>query len=313
MPVIGLLLPPSSRPPPPPETLPIGRAALSLADTLTVVVGATVQNGRLDGHRAVPGSWEPIHVRLDAAIDRFPSFTRPAAYAALLRALGPTPIFNPPRLTALLRDKVRTQHALSGLPMPVLETDPRRFGAFTEGARRAAFHKPRFGSFGRGVSRVVEAAEARAVVDSVDQPMLMQRAVDPPPGFAGVALRILVQHSPQGPIAHPPVARHHASDPVVNRARGAAVSPASDVFGAAVAQNAQALALRVLERFPGAIELGVDVVLDPRLTPFIIEVNARPRGRLAALATTDPARFGPAHLTACRTPFLAAAGRLQRT
>ncbi|MCB9673485.1 MAG: hypothetical protein H6737_00120 [Alphaproteobacteria bacterium] len=304
-PVVALLLPPSGRPPPPPEQLPIGRAMLALADRLQIVVGGQVEHRHLVGHVAVPGGWREARLRPSSAIDRFPSFTQPLAYARLLHGLGAVPVLNPPALTALLRDKVRTQDALHGLGMPDLETDPRRY---PEALARwgAGFLKPRFGSFGRGVQHVTAGASppARAVVDGVDQPMILQRAVPPPPGYGGVALRILVQRGADGWRAYPPVARHHPRDAVVNHARGAAVSAAEDRFGPDVAASAQALALAVAARFPEAIELGVDAVLDPELEPHVIEVNARPRGRLHALAEADPDRFGALHAQACEQPFL---------
>lgn len=300
---LGVLLRPAAAPPPPPETLPIGRAALFLLERgVTVVFGGHAEAGRLHGHRPVPGGWEAIALPVHAAFDRYGSFTDPTGYARLLEGLGGAPVRNTPALTALFRDKVATQSALGHLGMPALTVDPRTFRSFL--ADGPAFVKPRFGSFGRGVARVVEAPPARAVVDGVDQPLLLQRAVPPPPGWAGVSLRILAQRTPGGIVTRTPVARLSTTDPVVNRARGAEVRPVSDVFPGSE-EAARNLARRVLEAFPEAVEVGVDAVLDPSGEPHLIEVNARPRGRLAALAERWPDRFAEEHEEAVRTPLLA--------
>ena len=52
-----------------------------------------------------------------------------------------------------------------------------------------------------------------------------------------------------------------------------------------------------------ALELGLDLVLDPEGEPHLIEVNARPNGRLEVLASQDPTRFATAHLDACLRPL----------
>jgi len=306
-PTVGLLLPAPDRAPTAPHTQPIGRAALALADRLTVLIGSTVESGELIGHIATPQGWRAHRARPHAVIDRFPSFSRPQAYQALLHGLGSVPILNPPRLTALLRDKLRTQHALYGLGMPPVCSRADHFGLLLQ-EWGSAFVKPRFGSFGRGVHRVHSPPPARAIVDHVDQPLFLQRAIAPPHGYGGVALRILVQRLPDFSWrAYPPVARHHPTDPVVNRARGARVGSAHDLFGLDIAHRAQDLALAVAQRFPTALELGVDAVLDPQLQPHLIEVNARPRGRLQALALQQPERFGALHALATTTPFETAA------
>lgn len=299
---LGVLLKLGAGAPPPPEQLPFGRAALALRPHgVEVVFGDHSEDGLLRGFRVVPGGWEPCRARLHAAFDRFGSFSEPLRYARLLEGLGGIPVLNPPRLTAQLRDKLATQTRLGHLGMPALEVDPRRFAAFL--AAGPAFLKPRFGSFGRGVERLeVGPVPARAVVDRVDQPLVLQRAVPAPQGYAGISLRILAQRGPDGPIVRSPVARISRTDPVVNRARGADVQPADDLFPQ-TAQAARTLALQVLAALPEAIEVGVDAVVDPDGHPHLIEVNSRPRGRLAALAGLDPERFGPEHEAAVRAPL----------
>ncbi len=312
-PVIGLLLPAPDRPPRPPSEQPIGRAARTLSDRLTVLIGSEMVHGRLQGHIAMPSGWVEASLAPDAVIDRFPGQSRPIAHRRLLHGLGSCPVWNPPRLVGLLFDKLRTQAVLEGLGMPPVCADPRRFAAHLT-AWGAAFAKPRFGSFGRGVQRTKTPPPARIEVDGRSDPTLLQRAVPPPEGHAGVAARILVQDTGEGWRARPAVVRHSPTDPVVNHARGAKVVSAADAFGVDVASALESLAVRVAarlsERFPGAIELGVDAVLDPALSPHLIEVNARPRGRLGALAAQHPQRFGALHDQACETPFLTALHRL---
>ena len=297
MPTLAVLLRPYDRAPASPERWPIARAARELG--VPVVFGGEVRDGLLVGHRVERDGWSPCQVVPDVAVDRFPSQTEPDAYAALLHGLPAMQVFNPPPLNALLRDKVRTQYALHDLGMPLLRERPDRFTEALPG-----FCKPRFGSFGRGVFHTTVVPPAWS-----DEPHLMQAAVPPPRGYAGVALRILVQRTPEGPCVRTPVARYHRTEAVVNHARDALVAPCDDLFPRAT-RAATDLALAVLERFPDAAELGVDAVLDPNHVPHLIEVNSRPRGRLAALAEQHPQRFGEEHHQAILAPLRYALFRL---
>lgn len=315
MPAVGLLYPRPARSPRPPEALALGRAALRLAaEGIVVVLGDRVEDGALCGDRAIPGGWVSCRTQVVGAVDRFPGFGRPQAHQALLAGLGDVQIANPPRLNALLRDKLACQTALEGLRMPDLCVDPRRFDASLR-AWGAGFLKPRFGSFGAGVRfvRPGDALPARMCVDGVDQPTVLQRAVPPPDGLGGVSVRVLVQRDVDGGwVVSPGAARVHPTDPVVNHARGADVAPCADRFGSDVDAACGARALDVARRLPSAVELGVDLVLDPAGVPHVIEVNGQPRGRLAELAASDPDRFGGLHLDALCRPFrVVAAGRVR--
>lgn len=300
---LGLLLRLGDGAPPPPEQLPFGRAALALAEEgLDVVFGDRAEAGALVGYSAVPGGWRRRRTPIDVAFDRYGSFTDPEGYARLITGLGGVTVHNPPALTALLRDKVATQTRLGALGMPALCVDPRGFADFL--AAGPAFVKPRFGSFGRGVERLTAGpVRARGIVDGVDQPFVLQRAIPAPAGYAGVSLRILAQRGPDGPVVRSPVARISRTDPVVNRARGADVLPADDLFPH-TAQAARSLALQVLAALPEALDVGVDAVVDPDGHPHLIEVNSRPRGRLAALAAAQPSRFTAEHEAAVRLPLV---------
>ena len=259
-----------------------------------MVLGHLAADGRLWGVRAGPDGWRPVAaVRLAAAYDRFPSRSRPEEHRALLVGLRGVPVANPPSQIALCSDKLRIQGLLAPLGMPEVEADPARF------AERLArwgtgFLKPRFGALGRGVRRVQPGdrlpARGPGAVVGIDEPMLLQRAVAPPPGWAGVAVRVLVQRDLDGRWrAAIPVARRHRTDPVVNHARGAQVAPLEDPG------RVRRLAIRAAEiladQADGAllIEVGVDFAVDATGRPWLLEVNGRPRGRLEALATIDPA------------------------
>ena len=312
---VGVLVPHFTGPVQPPERRPIGRAALQLADEgIEVVFAARAKGGVLHGHRAVPGGWVETQAQVVAALDRYPSQTDPEGYAALLEGLDGTPVGNPPHLNVLCRDKVATQRFLvgQGLAMPPIEVDPAAFAATLE-RWGTAYLKPQFGSLGRGIHRVVVGdrlpAEGEGAVPGRTEPLFLQRAVTPPEGWAGIACRILVQRQLDhtwwvGPI----VVRRHAEDPVVNAARGAEVCteealPAHtpEAIRTLVRQTADALT-----RAPNGehlVELGLDAVVDDRGEPHLIEVNARPRGRLEALATQDPETWMRAHVAACARPL----------
>lgn len=280
--MLAVFVPSYDRTPPPPERWPFARVAIGLP----VVFGSHAKAGWFTGLQPVPGGWREARVRPTIAYDRFPSQSEPDVYATLLHELPAVPVFNGPRTTALLRDKLRTQLLLHDLGMPPIRTHG--FADVLPG-----FAKPRFGSFGRGVFRTAVAPHTRGLI--------VQRAVEPPEGYAGVALRILVQRTSAGIVVRTPVARLDRIDPVVNRARGASVEPVTTRFPAAE-RPARELARTVLERLPGAIEVGVDAVLDPDHRPHLIEVNSRPRGRLAALAGLDP-RYAREHEAACHAPL----------
>lgn len=322
---IGVLVPiDPGLPVPPPEARPIGRAALLLrAEGVDVVFGDAVADGRLSGLRPRPGGWEPVRgVRLAAALDRFPSQSRPARFAALRAGLAEVPLRNGVEATLLCRDKLDCQAFLeqAGVACPPVEARPARFEQQLE-AWGAGFLKPRFGALGAGVRRVTPGdplpAELPGVVPGRRDPALLQRAVPPPAGWAGWSLRVLAQRAPGGGWAlGEPVVRRSEDDPVVNAARGAEVCAGRDVLRPETRAAVEAATRAVTAAFDSmdaAIELGVDLVLDPEWRPHLVEVNSRPRGRLEVLAQQDPARFGQAHLEACARPLRYLAWRFGST
>ncbi len=305
-----VLVAPRPGTPRPPQGFVIGRAALELrARGVRVVFGHRVVDGRADGLEARPDGWHPVEaVPVLAAQDRLAGRAQDAIWRAALEGLTGLPVGNPASVKLLTRDKLVCQRRLeeTGLALPEVEDDPERFGdRLAEWG--AAFLKPRRGSLGIGVQRVEPGHDLRRD----GGPFLLQRAVGPPPGVAGVALRLLAQREPDGSWhLCEPVARISQDDPVVNVERGATVAPGSEVLSADALSHLRAQAAAccdVLASGPDgdqAIEAGIDFVLDEDGLPWLIEVNSVPRGRLKALNALDPARWGREHEQTAIRPLL---------
>jgi glutathione synthase/RimK-type ligase-like ATP-grasp enzyme len=314
-PTIGVLVPADGTPPPP-ESRPIGRAALALAkEDIRVVFGCVLADGRIDGLQPVPGGWRSVtDLPIDAIHDRFPSQVRSEAFAGLLNGISGRIMANPVDFTMLCRDKVLSQQAMmdAGIAMPDLETDPTRFRQCLD-AWGAGFLKPRYGALGTSVSRVEATdhlpAELPGMVPGRLEPAILQRAVPPPSGWAGRALRVLLQRTPDGWHHCTPVVRSSRTDPVANAARGAEVGPGPALLAPQTLARVRQLCTQItaaLDQRPEgrfAVEVGLDLVLDSDHTPHLIELNSRPRGRLEVLARQDPEAYGQAHIDAAARPI----------
>ena len=306
MPVtLGVLIRPTQSSGGHPNDWPLGRAALALeAEGTAVIFGGRAERGVLVGQRATPNGWVDAKGSVHVVYDRFPALTHPTAWRDLRAALPGIPSANPPALIALCRDKVASQRRLvsRGLPMPELETHTGRFKERLQDWG-AGFLKPRFGSFGEGVSRCTAGPSA-----NVKEPIL-QRAVNAPEGWAGWSVRVNVQREADGRwVANPGALRRHRDDPVVNAARGAEVVAAIDHLPEHVdlmATLARRAARAIADHPEGALllELGVDFTIDTELNPWLIEVNGRPRGRVASLARREPNRWTIAHNLAAERPL----------
>ncbi len=296
--------------PPPPESLPLGRAALRLeAGGPAVLFGADVQDGVARGLRARPGGWTAAVAPVLAAHDRFPGWSWPEPWARALAGLAGRPVGNPPWLTELCRDKLACQRVLedAGVACPAVEDDPARFRSrLAEWG--GAFLKPRHGSLGRGVRFVRDGdplpPEGPGAGTRTSDANLLQRAVL---GRPPLALRLVLQREDTGWRMLPPIARR-SDDPVVNVERGATASPAEEVLDPVTLTACEALAreacaaLLARDDAAFAVELGFDVVLDGDGTPWVIEVNPVPRGRLRVLADRDEG-WRRAHEEACIRPL----------
>lgn len=284
-----------------PEDTPFGRSALALREEgVDVVLGGEAAGGQLRGVGLAGDRWAAFEGPVDAAWHRFPDGDRPQAWAALRDGLGPLPLGNGAALVALCRDKAESHEALGDVQRPAQVSATEDFGPALE-AWGAGFLKPRFGAFGRGVRRV-RPGDALPT----EPGWVLQQAVPPPAGWAGWSVRVLVQRDPDGTWVLPPSAlRRSREDPVVNRARGAAVAPLADAVPRDVHDAVRAVALAAARALadPWTLELGVDVVVDRDGAPWVVEVNGKPRGRLAALASDDPDRFGPAAREAALRPL----------
>lgn len=307
---IAILVPDLGAPSAAPSERPLGRAALRAASLGIPVLFATqTARGAASGLVARLDRWEPASDQpVTAVYDRFPCQSQPERHEALLAGLPGALISNPPSLVRLCRDKLAAQAALEarGALMPEVEGDPNTF-AERLSQWGAAFLKPRYGSFGEGVRRLTRGQEIPREVWA--EAFVLQRAIEPPRGSPYLCCRVLAQRDPGGGwVAGEPVVRVSEHDPVVNAARGASVLQLSDALpeSAAAVLDAGIAAARALSELPDGeqlCEVGVDVVLDERRRPFVIEVNGRPRGRLEVLAAGDPGRFRALHEATCLRPI----------
>lgn len=300
----------------PPHASPLGRAALHLrarGERLILardVAGGVARGVALDGR-----AWVAAEAPAAAVWDRFPDHSQPEAWAQATDCLGRIPLGNPPELVRLCRDKLACQAVLeaAGVATPPVEGEPVRFERAVSGWG-AAFLKPRHGALGRGVEAVGPGdplpARGPGAVLGEDDALFVQRAVLPPQDLGHHCVRALVQRGPHGPVLAPMVVRRHATDPVVNVARGADAIAAEALLDAPrvrALERAALAAWEALDHGPTTLELGVDLVLDQAGAAWVIEVNGRPKGRLGALARQDPARFGHAELEATLRPLAALA------
>lgn len=315
---VGVLIPVrGNRPSKPPKALPIGRAALHLKSMgVRVVFGEKTKNGGFFGMEATTEGWVSVsNVVVDAVYDRFPSQKEPVVYDRAIHGLNGALVGNPMSLTLLCRDKLKSQRLLEKVVrMPPLVDVP---GSFDRSLKvfEFGFLKPRYGAFGRGVRRVVPGdvmpAQGEGALKGVLEPMLLQKGVRPLRGYAGVSVRILTSRLPGGEWrVFPGVARVSKNDPIINVHRGATARPASEILRSATIETMNDMVLSGCARLSSLpdgermVELGWDLMIDETETPWVIEVNSRPRGRLEALAKTGDLDFTEQHLAASAAPMV---------
>ena len=287
-----------------------------------VVLGWETHQGILSGVRAQGDRWVKVSEPVHAIHDRFPSQQRHAAWLQAQRGLPGILWSNPTSLVALCRDKVASQRVLerARLPIPPIEARPEEFQHALQ-RWGGGFLKPRFGALGYGVHTLAPSDVAPPSAPAWDggprQATLVQRAVLPPSGWAGVTVRANVQREEDGSwYVLPMVVRRSQDDPVVNTARGAEVVAAVDVMPAVIPklQRLARRTARAVSDHPDGhalLELGVDFAIDEAHEPWILEVNTRPRGRLRSLHQLDPVRWANAHLEAYTRPLRVLAHQVQ--
>jgi len=217
--------------------------------------------------------------------------------------------------TMLCRDKLKTQTTLAelGIEMPTVCHDPALFQSHLK-EWGSAFLKPRFGALGVGVKRVEPGsslpASSPGIVPTRPDPSILQKAIQPPKGWASRTVRVLMQRNPDGQWLHgTPVVRQSRVDPVANAARGAEVACGTSILAPEIVDriiDCMHTIGRAIDQLDGslwALEAGVDLVLDSDYMPWLIELNSRPRGRMEVLADQKPDQFKMAHLQACCRPI----------
>jgi glutathione synthase/RimK-type ligase-like ATP-grasp enzyme len=324
---IGVLVPTNgAHPEAPPHARPIGRAALQLArEGIDVVFGDTVTDGCIHGVRAVENGWESVDgISIVGAHDRFPSQLRADRFGRILDGLCGVELWNSLEFTMLCRDKLVSQQRLEslGIRMPAVVEDPSLFSDRLAEWKHA-FLKPRYGALGIGVTAVQPGeplpAMRTGVVPSRPDPTILQKGIAPPSGWASRTVRVLLQRTPDGGwFQHTPVLRQSRVDPVANAARGAEVVAGPEALDedclGRIFDSVAAIAA-AFEGMPEAarmVEAGVDLVLDERMDPWLIEVNSRPRGRLEMLASQRPDAYRPEHIEACARPLRVIAAMAKR-
>jgi len=177
------------------------------------------------------------------------------------------------------------------------------------------FLKPQFGALGTNVNRVSQFDTLpkflEGVVPEQMEKAILQRAIPPPRGWAGMSVRHLIQRDiNRSWISRPAVLRRSKIDAVVNVARGAEVVLAKENLPdhtiKLIEEYSQAVGIHLQSTPNGnqAVEFGIDYVIDIHYNPWLIEVNSRPRGRLEALSKKYPERFSTLHQEACMQPIL---------
>ena len=318
--VVAILVPPIHATSPKPAVFPIAKSIEDLySDGILTVFGFNFI--REDNTVWIKGKivknvdFLDIKTRVDIVHDRFPSQIRSDHFSQIQSVTSIIPFGNPFSTTLLCRDKLVCQRVLEhqDVLMPEVIADPTKFDAALAQWERG-FIKPQFGALGKGVQPATPGMTIPhclpGVVPNRLEPTILQRGISAPLGWAGMSVRQLMQKHINGSwIARTAVLRRSKEDSVVNVARGAEAVPAIDFLPSNTIQEIKrqsAVACTTLDAEPGGlynVEFGLDFVIDPEYTPWLIEVNSRPRGRLETLAVVDPDRFLDEHQSACVQPI----------
>ena len=318
--VVAVLVPPIHSKAPSPKHFPIAKAIQSLdSQGVITVFGFNIirKNNTvwINGKKLKNNDFVDFSAKINFIHDRFPSQIRHAHFQQLQSAAQDIPWGNPYSTTLLCRDKLKCQQLLenTGVRMPEVIANHHLFDD-TLAEWTYGFLKPQFGALGKGVQAVRPDSELPSSIEGVVpnqlEPTILQRGIHPPSGWAGMSVRQLMQKDVDGSwIARTAVLRRSTEERVVNVARGAEAVPAIDFLPLATVSEIERQSRRVcsiLDAEPNGcynVEFGLDFVIDPEFTPWLIEVNSRPRGRLERLAQINPDRFFSEHEASCVQPI----------
>ena len=228
---------------------------------------------------------------IDILFDRYPYQKNPLKDPLRLRKTKQNisiPICNPRDFILLCKDKWKFQKYIEQHDIFMPEISKDCFGEYIKKWNGQAIAKPRFGSFGIGIELVNSIPEAtRPSVHGFD-PTLIQQYIKPPQGYAGIAIRQLIQRNADRSWTYRTiVARCSKIDPIVNASRGASIERAIDILPKNCCFQIESLSRKIAVTLgklsPYIIEVGLDYVIDESYSPIFIEANAQPKGKLRSL------------------------------
>ncbi len=309
MTTIGVLLPlPPGGPPLSPGDSPLGQAAAQLSrEGVRVVFGSKLENGSIFGFQARELSWVPVQTRIKGLYDNWPSYIQQDAWRRMLAQAGEkTHIANPVAFTESCGDRLAMQRMLEmcGVQMTPIE-------AKAKGFRRAlagwgtAFLKPRNrGSFTR--VRHISSEEELPTPDQTE-PMVLQKSHGAPSGWGGMVVRALCQREITGDWVFPtPVAFRSMADHVAGGAKDAVVDPAERALPAQAMKQIAKLSQETVDALCDdhlCVEIGIDFAVDRFFNPWPIDIEAKPKWGLLALARKQPDRWDDEVVAAYARPL----------
>ncbi|MEC7987240.1 MAG: YheC/YheD family protein [Myxococcota bacterium] len=238
-----------------------------------------------------------------AVYDRYPSILRERSYSLWRKQYPKVVHGNTLPFIQFCENKKLSQQCLENkeIVMPAL-LSTNRSTYFKD-----VFEKPIFGSAGKGI---LFHRKNTPLPPINPQTTIFQEAVPPPKGWAGWCVRQLAQKNINEKwLLRTPILRRSTTDPVVNATRGAVVDCAADVLSSDTYRKIQDLSLKIVavfdSMFPNQLifEVGLDFVVDKNFSPWFLEANARPRGKLRYLYESEPLRFREEYQAAWMLPF----------
>ena len=243
-----------------------------------------------------------------ALYDRFPFQSKSDQYP--LKTSIPIPVSNPQNISLLCKDKWKLQCFLTQNGMRMPPVIRHNFSEFIQKQNGVGIAKPRFGSYGVGISIVNHPPPSTLPSVCGEDETLLQQWIRPPKNWAGMAVRQLVQRKPDYSWKlRTTVLRCSKEDPIVNVTRGALVVPAKEQLPDQTIQSIHKQSLEacaLLSECPQGewiVEFGIDFVIDEDWKPWLIEINSQPKGKLKSLHRERPKQFHAEYLDIIAQPF----------